>query len=82
MRGQNLTVTCSAPIGTIFVQLNLDNSDIQNHPRYLGATIVGSTAAEHGFGPLEDSDDGSVFTCDDLMGNTDSATLDVQSRLL
>ena len=69
-------------MGTLFVQLDLDNSDIQDHPRYLGVTSVGSTAAEYSFGPLEGSDDGSVFTCDDLMGNTDSATLDVQSRLL
>ena len=69
-------------MGTLFVQLELDNSSIMTHPRYLGATSVGSTTAEYRFGPLEGSDDGSVFTCDDLMGNTDSATLDVQSRLL
>ena len=69
-------------MSTVVIQLNLDNSNIQDHPRYLGATIVNNTAVEFRFGPLEDSDDGSVFTCTNLIGSTDSATLDVQCMLL
>ena len=81
VRGQNLTVTCSFPVGTANIQLHLNvNDNIQNHPRYLGVTVVSSTAAEFRFGPLQDSDDGSVFTCTNLMGSTDSATLDVPCK--
>ena len=82
VRGQNLTVACLFPEDTLFIQLNLDNSNIQDHPRYLSGTIVNNTAVEFGFGPLEDSDDGSVFSCNNLIGSTDSATLDVQCMLL
>ena len=67
---------------TVNIRLTLNgNNNIQNHPRFLGATIVNNTAVEYRFGPLEDSDNGSLFTCTNLMGSTDSATLNVQSML-
>ena len=82
VRGQNLTVTCSFPVGTANIRLNLNgNNNIQDHLRYLGVTLVTNTSAEYRFGPLEDSDNGSVFTCTNLIGSTDSATLNVPCKL-
>ena len=66
---------------TVNIRLNLNGNNIQDYPRFLGITPVGSTAAEYRFGPLQDSDDGSVFTCTNLDDSTDSATLDVPCKL-
>ena len=83
VRGQNLIVVCSFSVGTVNIRLNLNgNNNIQNHQRYLGVTILNSTAVEYRFGPLEDLDNGSLFTCTNLEGSTDSATLDINSRSL
>ena len=76
-----MTVTCSFPEDTFLIRLNLDNNNIQEHPRYLGVTLVTNTSVEYRFGPLEDSDNGSVFTCTNLIGSTDSATLNVPCKL-
>ena len=66
---------------TVNIRLTLNsNSNIQDHPRYIAATIVNSTAVEYRFGPLEDSDSGSVFTCTNLIGSSDNATLDVPCK--
>ena len=81
IRGQNLTITCTFPSTTVSIQLRLGNADITTLPKFLGSRVIENTAVEYIYGPLEDSDDGSMFTCDDLNGNTDSETLDVLCEL-
>ena len=81
IRGQNLTITCTFPSTTVLIQLRFGNTNIITLPKFLGSRMIGDAAVEYIYGPLEDSDDGSMFTCDDLNGNTDNNTLDVLCEL-
>jgi hypothetical protein len=79
IRDQNLLVTCTFPSGTSGIILNVRGADITGiGAKFLGLTVRGATTVEYRYGPLEASDDGAVFECDDGGGNTDAATLDVQ----
>jgi hypothetical protein len=65
-------------VGTLVFQLKFNGNNIQGiGSKFLGVSPKGSTAAEYRYGPLESSDSGAVFECDDLLGNRDSATLEL-----
>jgi hypothetical protein len=75
IEGRNITVTCSFPENTTDILLYVGGRLITGiGSKFLGLT-VGRTAVEYGYGPLEASDDGVVFECDNTAGSTDSATL-------
>ena len=74
--GQNLTVTCTFPVNTNDIILRVGDDDISSlTSKFLGGNPRGSTAFEYRYGPLEASDDGAVFECDDTTGNRDSTHL-------
>ena len=76
IRGQIVSVTCSFPVNTQNILLRVGDSDISSlMSKFLGGNPRGSTAFEYRYGPLEASDDGAVFECDDTTGNRDSTTL-------
>ena len=78
IRGQNLTVTCSFPQSTTDIQLSVRGiSILLIGSKFLGFSVRGNTAAEFRYGPLEASDDGAVFECDNTAGSADSASLDL-----
>ena len=74
-RSETLVVTCTFH-GSDVIQLRLGSISIMTFSKFINVTVIGKNAM-YRYGPLEDADGGSVFTCDDLDGNTDSATLDV-----
>ena len=74
--GRNLTVTCSFPENTTDILLSVGGMDIQRRgSKFLGATLIRSTAVEYRYGPLEASDDGVLFRCFDPASSANSATL-------
>ena len=73
--GSNLTVDCSYVGGerTDF-ELTVDDRRIVNLAKFVGASVT-PTGTQFVYGPLERSDSGKVFECDDSGGNRASATL-------
>ena len=81
IRGQNLTVTCSFPDGTLVIVLVLRGEDITTiGSKFLGVKLINENTAEYRYGPLEVSDDEAVFVCDDSAGNMDSANLKILGK--
>ena len=71
----NLTVDCSVVGGgrTDF-ELTVDDSRILTLAKFVGASVT-PTGTRFVYGPLERSDSGKVFECDDSGSNRASATL-------
>ena len=73
--GSNLAVDCSLVGGgrTDF-ELTVDDSRILTLAKFVGASVT-PTGTRFVYGPLERSDSGKVFECDDSTSNRASATL-------
>ena len=83
LTGQNLVVICSFPENTMAIVLSVRGRDITTiGSKFLGLLIRGSTAVEYRYGPLEASDDGAVFECNDQSGNTNSTTLELLGEII
>ena len=78
--GSNLTVDCSVVGGgrTDF-ELTVDDSRIVTLAKFVGASVT-STGTQFVYGPLERSDSGKVFECDDSGGNRASTALVVHCK--
>ena len=73
--GSNLTVGCSyVGGGRTDFDLTVDDRRIVTLAKFVGASVT-PTGTQFVYGPLERSDLGKVFKCDDSGGNRASATL-------
>ena len=54
--------------------LTVDDRRVVNLAKFVGASVT-TTGTQYVYGPLERSDAGKVFECDDSGGNRASATL-------
>ena len=80
VEGSNLTVGCSLVGGgsTIF-ELSVNGSRITTLAKFIGASMT-PTGTQFVYGPLERSESGIVFECDDGAANKASATLVVNCK--
>ena len=70
-----MTVACSyVGGGRTDFELTVDDRRIVNLAKFVGASVT-PTGTQFVYGPLERSDSGKVFECDDSGGNRGSATL-------
>ena len=73
--GSNLTVDCGyVGGGRTDFELTVNDSRILTLAKFVGASMT-PTGTQFVYGPLERSDSGKVFECDDSTGNRASATL-------
>ena len=73
--GSNLTVDCGyVGGGRTDFELTVDDSRIVSLAKFVGASVT-PTGTRFVYGPLERSDSGKVFECDDSTSNRASATL-------
>ena len=78
--GSNLTADCSyVGGGRTDFDLTVDDRRIVNLAKFVGASVT-PTGTQFVYGPLERSDSGKVFKCDDSGGNRASATLVVHCK--
>ena len=73
--GSNLAVDCGyVGGGRTDFELTVDDRRIVNLAKFVGASVT-PTGTRFVYGPLERSDSGQVFECDDAGGIRASATL-------
>ena len=78
VRGRTLTITCSNSESVSAAQfiLRVQGRDVREiGSKFLGATLRGESAVEFTYGPLEASDKGAVFECNDTAGNSEATDL-------
>ena len=74
VEGSNLTVDCSlVGEGTTVFELTVDGTDVTTLAKFVGASVT-PTGTRFVYGPLERSDSGKGFRCDD-GGSRATATL-------
>ena len=75
-----MTVACSyVGGGRTDFELTVDDSRIVNLAKFVGASVT-PTGTQYVYGPLERSDSGKVFECDDSGGRRASEILVVHCK--